>query len=99
PHVQVATGSRRGGRHLDPRPPHHLPRRRDQPPAPLGKAHAVSDPNAGVSRLNSLPPSEAAAALHACCASKRWVERMTARRPFVNPEAVLAEAERIWLSL
>lgn len=46
-----------------------------------------------------MPESQAMKLLSECCGSSRWVSAMTARRPFVTCEAVLAAADEIWTSL
>jgi 2-oxo-4-hydroxy-4-carboxy-5-ureidoimidazoline decarboxylase len=56
-------------------------------------------PEAGVRRLNALSVEEAAAVLLGVCGSKRWVERMVAKRPFLTSAALLGEADRVWLAL
>ena len=52
-----------------------------------------------VADLDAMPESQAMELLHKCCGSSRWVSAMTARRPFVTREAVLASADEIWRSL
>jgi len=52
-----------------------------------------------VRRISDLPDGEAAAALRACCASPRWVERMLSQRPFKDADEVFESAERIWWDL
>lgn len=59
----------------------------------------MNDASVGISRLNALPKEEAVAALLTCCGSKKWAEKVAARRPFVEPGALLDEAGRIWLDL
>ncbi len=49
--------------------------------------------------LSDLPEDEARAALRACCAAGRWVERMLSQRPFKNRDEVFDSAEHIWWSL
>ena len=49
--------------------------------------------------LSDLPEDEARAALRACCASTRWVERMLSQRPFKSADEIYESAERIWLDL
>lgn len=39
---------------------------------------------AGLARFNGLPEGDAAKALGACCAARRWVAAMTAARPFAE---------------
>jgi len=52
-----------------------------------------------LSRLDALTPAEARDELRQCCGSTRWVERMTAARPFVDKERLLTTAEAVWRSL
>jgi 2-oxo-4-hydroxy-4-carboxy-5-ureidoimidazoline decarboxylase len=49
--------------------------------------------------LNALPPTEARAALTRCCGASRWVEAMSARRPFPSTEALYADAEAVFATL
>jgi OHCU decarboxylase len=49
--------------------------------------------------LNALPQDEVVPELLRCCGSTRWASRMAARRPFANPEAMDAEADKIWHGL
>jgi 2-oxo-4-hydroxy-4-carboxy-5-ureidoimidazoline decarboxylase len=44
--------------------------------------------NAGLARLNALPPDAAAAELAACCASRRWVAALSQARPFADVGAL-----------
>jgi 2-oxo-4-hydroxy-4-carboxy-5-ureidoimidazoline decarboxylase len=50
-------------------------------------------------RIDLGGPHQARAALAACCGSTRWVDRMVARRPFRNRQALLAAAEQEWWEL
>jgi 2-oxo-4-hydroxy-4-carboxy-5-ureidoimidazoline decarboxylase len=50
-------------------------------------------------RLDLAAPDEARGLLRTCCGSARWVERMTARRPFGGREALLAAARDEWFAL
>ncbi len=50
----------------------------------------------GTRRLDALSPTDAEAALRACCGSMRWVYAMLARRPFVTPDAVLTASDEVW---
>jgi allantoicase len=49
---------------------------------------------ARLARLNSLSLTEAEEELLSCCASHAWASRMTGRRPFPSPEALLAAADK-----
>src|SRR5205085_1652027 len=60
------------------------------------RARAITD---GVRRISDLPDDEAGAALRACCASSKWVQRMLSQRPFKDADEVFASAERIWNDL
>jgi allantoicase len=46
--------------------------------------------------LDALPPGQALGALLACCGSPAWAQRMVARRPFGDVEALLAAADAVW---
>jgi 2-oxo-4-hydroxy-4-carboxy-5-ureidoimidazoline decarboxylase len=50
-------------------------------------------------RLDTMPAAAAADLLRACCGAARWVERMTAARPFNTEPALRESADRIWRSL
>jgi 2-oxo-4-hydroxy-4-carboxy-5-ureidoimidazoline decarboxylase len=50
-------------------------------------------------RLDRAAPEEAADLLSTCCGSRRWVERMIARRPFGAQPALLAAARDEWFAL
>src|SRR5262245_34700190 len=52
-----------------------------------------------LSRLNEMSPPDARAELLRCCASSRWADAMTRRRPFADAQAVFAAAEEIWRGL
>jgi 2-oxo-4-hydroxy-4-carboxy-5-ureidoimidazoline decarboxylase len=49
--------------------------------------------------LNALPVAEAREALGRCCGASAWVERMLARRPFVNLDHLLGIAHAFWVGL
>jgi allantoicase len=51
-----------------------------------------------IARLNALPAADAQAAFRRCCGASRWVEAMTAARPFEDAAALLRIAERTWWS-
>lgn len=50
-------------------------------------------------RIDAATEDEAAELLQTCCGAPRWVERMTARRPFGSEDAVLAAAREEWFAL
>ena len=52
-----------------------------------------------IEELNRMPAEEARAVLTRCCGSTAWVERMVARRPFVNLNHIVGIAAAIWMSL
>jgi allantoicase len=54
---------------------------------------------AAIARLNAMAAEPARAALRRCCGAARWVEAMTASRPFEDVPAILRIAERTWWSL
>jgi len=49
--------------------------------------------------LNSLAANEAESELLKCCGSRRWAERMIAKRSFENVADLIAKADRVWWSL
>lgn len=49
--------------------------------------------------LNSLSSVEAEKELLQCCGSMRWVQQMSAARPFKDLDAVFASANEFWWSL
>jgi allantoicase len=51
----------------------------------------------GTRWLGALDPENAAAELRACCAARRWVDGMLARRPWADADALLADADAVWL--
>ncbi|MEK7329859.1 MAG: 2-oxo-4-hydroxy-4-carboxy-5-ureidoimidazoline decarboxylase [Candidatus Eisenbacteria bacterium] len=52
-----------------------------------------------IDELNRLPADEARTALGRCCGCPAWVERMVARRPFVNLNHLLGIAHAFWSGL
>ena len=50
-------------------------------------------------RLDSASPDDAREMLRTCCGSSVWVERMMARRPFGNQDALLAAARDEWFGM
>jgi OHCU decarboxylase len=53
----------------------------------------------GLESLNALPAEDVAAELLKCCGSRRWAERMAARRPFDSIDELLRTADEIWWGL
>ncbi len=49
--------------------------------------------------LNTMPEEEASAAFLRCCGATQWAQQMTTRRPFADPDALLAAADEIWAGL
>jgi OHCU decarboxylase len=49
--------------------------------------------------LNALTAEAAAQELTRCCGSKKWVQAMTARRPFSSADQLFGAAEEIWWTL
>jgi 2-oxo-4-hydroxy-4-carboxy-5-ureidoimidazoline decarboxylase len=49
-----------------------------------------------VAELDAMRETEAAEALRACCGSSRWVDAMTARRPFRTRDALFVAADEEW---
>ena len=54
---------------------------------------------AGLSRLNSLPESEANEEFLKCCGSSKWARQVTTERPFADLDDLIAKSERVWWSL
>lgn len=52
-----------------------------------------------LARLNALSAPDAASVLRGICGSERWVDRMTAGRPFAVADELLAAADREWFAL
>ncbi|MEU6310885.1 2-oxo-4-hydroxy-4-carboxy-5-ureidoimidazoline decarboxylase [Streptomyces sp. NPDC047014] len=52
-----------------------------------------SSPTPGLTRINTLDDSAAAAELHEVCASSAWGSKMLAQRPFASAESLFAANE------
>ena len=52
-----------------------------------------------LAELNALDDATAARELRRCCGSTRWVQQMTAARPFATEAALIDRADGIWWSL
>jgi 2-oxo-4-hydroxy-4-carboxy-5-ureidoimidazoline decarboxylase len=52
-----------------------------------------------IAELNALPAQAAREPLARCCGATAWVERMVARRPFVNLNHLLGIAHAFWMGL
>jgi len=52
-----------------------------------------------VAVFNAMAPDDARAALLRCCGSRRWAERMLARRPFASPSELFAAGAEVWAGL
>lgn len=53
----------------------------------------------GLRLLNARTPAAAEAALLDCCGSTAWAQKLAARRPFADPEALLRTADEVWAAL
>ena len=53
----------------------------------------------GLAAINAMLPADASAALQRCCGSTRWVDALTALRPFEDLPALLRQGERLWWTL
>jgi len=49
--------------------------------------------------LNTLPKSEALEQFAICCGASKWVEEITAFRPFQHKNELFDLTEKIWFSL
>jgi 2-oxo-4-hydroxy-4-carboxy-5-ureidoimidazoline decarboxylase len=52
-----------------------------------------------ISEFDAAPMADAAAELHACCASKRWIVAVLAERPYRRLAALIAASDRILAQL
>lgn len=52
-----------------------------------------------LTQLNNAPAVEVTAALHGCCGSDKWVNRMLQHRPFSDLDEILLLAEEVWWEL
>lgn len=50
-------------------------------------------------QLNTAPNAQAEAELRKCCGSRKWARRLLERRPFVDVNDLLANADSVWWSL
>jgi allantoicase len=88
----------------DARPATHL-RLRIHPDGGIARLRAygrITDDGwrrAGVRWLDTATDAQAGDALTRCCASARWVDRMTAHRPFGGFDAMCAAADEVWWRL
>jgi allantoicase len=65
----------------------------------FGRASQVADRLTGIERLNQMARTEAAKALLDCCGSKKWVEQVLARRPFMDAAGLYDAADDAWPAL
>jgi OHCU decarboxylase len=65
----------------------------------FGQPERRGDGVAGIERFNRLSSAQARKALHDCCGSKQWVERMIAQRPFRSVNDLLETADKTWTDL
>ncbi len=49
-----------------------------------------------LSAFNTLSPAETYAHFENCCGSRKWIESMTAKHPFVNTQQLFSEAAKVW---
>ena len=49
--------------------------------------------------FNAAPTADAEAQLLACCGSRTWARSLVAKRPFSTCEALMRDAETLWLKL
>lgn len=56
-------------------------------------------PPLSITALNNFSAAEAADLLLKCNGSKAWVEEMMRARPFEDPDALFAAAEKVWHQL
>ncbi|HEV2035206.1 MAG TPA: 2-oxo-4-hydroxy-4-carboxy-5-ureidoimidazoline decarboxylase [Candidatus Dormibacteraeota bacterium] len=52
-----------------------------------------------MNEFNRLPPDEAEERLYVCFASRKWARRLAAGRPYVDVDALLGAAGRVWSEL
>ncbi len=65
----------------------------------FGRAAHAADRLTGIERFNQMARAQAAKALHDCCASKKWVEQVLARRPFVDAAGLYDASDDAWEAL
>jgi allantoicase len=65
----------------------------------FGRASQAVDRLTGIERWNQMPRAAAAKALQDCCGSKKWVEQVLARRPFIDAAALYDAADDAWATL
>src|SRR5271168_1751343 len=56
-------------------------------------------PNPVLARWSLLDPVAAAREILPCCGSQAWAAEMAARRPFADAEALLLDADAVWMGL
>jgi allantoicase len=62
----------------------------------LGRAEHPGGHLKGIERFNQLSAAQARKVLFDCCGSKKWVEQMTAQRPFSSALNLLDASDRTW---
>ena len=65
----------------------------------FGRAAQAADRLTGIARLNNLSRQQVSSALLDCCRSKKWAERVLARRPYADDSALLHSAEEAFEAL
>jgi 2-oxo-4-hydroxy-4-carboxy-5-ureidoimidazoline decarboxylase len=63
------------------------------------QTEAAQQEAAALERWNALPAAEAAGAILPCCGSLAWARQLTACRPIVDKQALLARSDAVWVSL
>jgi 2-oxo-4-hydroxy-4-carboxy-5-ureidoimidazoline decarboxylase len=56
-------------------------------------------PPVGMAEFDAAPLADAAAELHACCASRRWIVGVLAERPYRNLAALITTSDRVLTQL
>jgi allantoicase len=65
----------------------------------FGRAQIPADRTESLERFNRLPRQRAVRALLDCCGSKKWADKMTARKPFASEVDLLDTADKTWSAL
>jgi allantoicase len=62
----------------------------------FGRAERLSGDLKGIDRFNQLSAAQARKALFDCCGSKKWIDHIVARRPFMSAADLLDASDRTW---
>jgi allantoicase len=65
----------------------------------FGRAQIQADRTKSLERFNRLPRQRTLRALLDCCGSKKWAEKMAARRPFAGEAELFDAADKTWSAL